>query len=372
MNILIITPDYPDKNRSVYTFVRQLVNQFALLGHRCCVIAPYNVTRNKRFYQFREIEEIERSTSVEVLRPNYLSFSETTIMGFRPSEFFVKNAIKRAMRKLPFTPDVIYAHFWRSGRLVYELAKESSIPLFVATGESVIPNYDISHHYQDFYDYVRGVVCVSSNKRDESVENGLTTNEKCQVIPNAINDNLFKKLDKQECRRMLGIPKNIFVIAFVGWFNERKGVHRVAKAITSIKGEPVYSMFIGGKDEIDCPNILIKDRIDHDKIPAYLNAADVFVLPTLQEGCCNAVIEAMACGLPIISSDLPFNWDVLNTSNSILVNPKDIGQISEAIVRLRDNRQLREKLSNGALSSAQNLTIEKRADTILRFIESKI
>ena len=372
MNILIITPDYPDNNRSVYTFVKQLVNQFALLGHRCCVIAPYNVTRNKRFYQFREIEEIERSTSVEVLRPNYLSFSETTISNFRPSEFFRTMAIKKALRKLPFTPDVIYAHFWSSGRFVFKFAKNNNIPLFVASGESVIPNNDISPQYKEFYDYVSGVICVSSSKRDESVSKGLTRMEKCQVIPNAINASLFRKQDKQECRRILGIPNDYFVVSFVGWFNERKGVHRVAQAITSIKGKTVYSMFIGGKDEIQCPNILVKDRIGHEKLPTYLNAADVFVLPTLNEGCCNAVIEAMACGLPVISSDLPFNWDVLNDSNSILVDPKDIGQIADAIVRLRDDKELRKKLSEGALLSAHNLTIEKRADTILKFVESKI
>ena len=63
---------------------------------------------------------------------------------------------------------------------------------------------------------------------------------------------------------------------------------------------------------------------------------------------------------------------MLNDSNSILVDPKDIGQIADAIVRLRDDKELRKKLSEGALLSAHNLTIEKRADTILKFVESKI
>ena len=87
----------------------------------------------------------------------------------------------------------------------------------------------------------------------------------------------------------------------------------------------------------------------HEEVPLYLNAADVFVLPTLHEGCCNAVVEAMACGLPVISSDLPFNWDVLNKGNSIMVNPNSINEIRDAIVEMRDNNVKRMQLSQGAL-----------------------
>ena len=80
----------------------------------------------------------------------------------------------------------------------------------------------------------------------------------------------------------------------------------------------------------------------------------------------------MACGLPVISSNLPFNWDVLDESNSIMVNPENIDEISDAIQLLRDNVLLREKLSDGALQKATDLTISKRADAILHFIEEKI
>ena len=110
----------------------------------------------------------------------------------------------------------------------------------------------------------------------------------------------------------------------------------------------------------------------HDDVPLYLNAADIFVLPTLQEGCCNAVIEAMACGLPVVSSNLPFNWDVLNRDNSIMVDPLNVEEIKQAIIKLRDNLQLRTSMNRAAIEKAKELTIQERAKKIITFIQERM
>lgn len=369
MNILIVTQDYPDAKRSVYTFVKELVDQFALMGHCCCVIAPYSITQNKAFYKYRKKEG-----NVIVLRPNHLSLSNWSFFGFRPSLFFRKRALNKALNDLPFVPDVIYAHFWRSGREIYPYAKNKGIPLFVATGESQIPTSDVSLAFKDFYNYVRGVICVSTKNLVESVNNGMTTKEKCIVLPNAINNNIFNLQNKELCRNKLNIPSNAFVVAFCGAFIHRKGVGVLSAAIDSIKEEDVYSLFMGRSlgEEPSCRNILFKGPVPHNDLSTYLNASDIFVLPTLNEGCCNAIIEAMACGLPIVSSDRSFNWDVLDSSNSILINPEDSSQVAAAIVRLRDDKDFRKVLSLGSLKKAGMLTIERRASKILEFINNKI
>jgi glycosyltransferase involved in cell wall biosynthesis len=95
------------------------------------------------------------------------------------------------------------------------------------------------------------------------------------------------------------------------------------------------------------------------------------VLPTLAEGCCNAIVEAICCGLPVISSDRKFNYDVLDESNSIMVDPLDVGAISQAIKELKDNPDLRDKLSKGALDKAKDLTISQRAKKIISFIKQQ-
>lgn len=374
MNICIISYKYPGKhNTSDYAFVKQLVDAIAQLGHHCHVIAPFNISHYHRFSVPND-EYRQGKGVVTVYRPGYLSFSNFHIGGFYPSMWFHDKALNRAFRMMDATPDAIYCHFWRSGYMGYRFAKSRNIPLFVASGESEIkkmfpPKSDVTQ----FATYVKGVICVSSKNRNESVELGLTVEEKCIVLPNAVNKDLFHKIDKKACRMRLGFPVEGFIVAFVGWFIERKGPVRVAEAIKRIDGEKVYSIFIGkGNQTPDCNNILFKGPLQHGQVPEYLNAADIFVLPTLHEGCCNAVVEAMACGLPVVSSNRPFNWDVLNSSNSILVDPTSVEEIASAIQSLRDDKDLQQRLSEGALKKAESLTIDKRSMAIMHFIAERL
>ena len=81
----------------------------------------------------------------------------------------------------------------------------------------------------------------------------------------------------------------------------------------------------------------------------------------------NAIVEAMACGLPIVSSNLPFNDDILEDKNSIRINPMSVDEIRDAVIRLKDS-DIRDKMGNNAWYTAQGLSIEGRAEKILKFI----
>lgn len=351
--------------------MKQLVDEFARQGHKCVVIAPFKMFRKDKDYVYKEEQHIGCNTVI-IYRPKYFSVSDIKVFGRHVSTVIKEHAICKVLKEMDFMPDVVYGHFWPSAIAGYKYAKSNHIPLFVATGES-----DIQMIFQDikyagqFCGNVEGVVCVSTKNKTESIELGLTTEEKCKVFPNAIDNKLFFKRDKIEVRKQLGLPLDKFITVFVGTFKSSKGPDRVSEAIDSIQEQDVYSVFIGdGILMPSCKNMLFCGRLQHSQIPQYLNAADVFVLPTLAEGCCNAIIEAMACGLPIISSNMPFNWDVLNDSNSILIDPLNTKQIAEAIKKLRDDKALRESLSQGALKTAAFLTIDKRANNIVEFLMS--
>ena len=77
----------------------------------------------------------------------------------------------------------------------------------------------------------------------------------------------------------------------------------------------------------------------NEYLPVWLNAADVFVLPTTAEGSCNAISEAIFCGLPVISSDIPEIREQVPTGKAILINPLDIQAMADAIREVKSNPQ---------------------------------
>ena len=143
------------------------------------------------------------------------------------------------------------------------------------------------------------------------------------------------------------------------------------------KDKTIKSVFIGKPIEGQtrkpkCNGTLFCGTLPHKEVAKYLNAADVFVLPTLAEGCSNSIVEAMACGLPIISSDLAFNWDILDETNSILINPMNVDEISNSIIKLKDSPHLRQSMSASSLIKTKELTIEIRVKKIIDFIKQQV
>lgn len=253
------------------------------------------------------------------------------------------------------------------------MGKKYNKPSFIAYGECSLDQELCNYSLDDIIrgvEGVSGIVAVSTKNKDELLKHHVVDKEKIEVFPNSINQSVFYHMDKSEAREKLGFQQDAFIVAFVGYFIDRKGPLRLSEALSRIHG--VKSVFIGsGEQEPNCDGILFKGRLPHNEIVTYLNAADVFVLPTLAEGCCNAIVEAMACGLPIISSDLPFNDDILNEGNSIRVDPMNVDEIQNAINKLWMNKELRTELSKCALQTAKSLTIQSRAESILSFMESK-
>ena len=376
MHILVCSPSFPTSKTIDFVFVDQLCRAFADLGHKVTVIAPQSLTkcyiRHIPIAKKHSVFRTAKGNEIELYRPYYISFGNSGVKLFGNS---YENAVKCAFCKIKQKPDVCYGHFWKSIFSLYPLAKANNIPLFGASGEENVGYYvhETDEFKKEVLNYVSGVVSVSTKNQKECFDLNLVDSNKSVVIPNAIDQTLFRKIDKEQCRKEFGIADDDFVVAFVGQFVPRKGTLRLNEALKKVGDPKIKAVFIGsGSEDPDYDGIIHKGRVAHDEIPKWLNAADVFVLPTENEGCCNAIIEAMACGLPIISTSAPFNYDILNEGNSIMVDCHDINVIAQAIVKLRDNNDLRKQLAEGVLITTSTLSIDKRAQRIVDFIENQI
>ena len=261
----------------------------------------------------------------------------------------------------------IYCYFWHIGLTVAQIVEHTPTPLFVQVSECWLTLQDFMVKPQ-YINRVTGVVCASGKNREESIEANLTDLAKATTIVNGYRSDEFPQMNKTECRANLGFPKDKFIVGFVGGFIERKGVKQLCSALDRF--DDVYSFFIGTGDEPPtCKNILFTGKVPHNQISLYLNAANVFVLPTRAEGCCNAIIEALACGLPVVSSDKSFNDEILNNDCSIRVDEASVDYIYEAIRRIKDDHLLTQKMQTAALKKTKELMIEHRAKAIKAYVE---
>lgn len=376
-HICFIVPSYPTKNDPVYTFVKELICSIADQGVKCSVIAPQSITnyivkkKRKRPYFWRDYTD--KNNKIDIFQPIHAPFLNINLFGLNVSGFLTEKVIEKTFIKEEIKPDILYAHFWHSGVIAGGIGMKQDIPTFVATGESKIwvDSLYSKKKMNESLKSVKGVISVSTKNKLESISLNLTSDNKITVIPNAINNNMFYKINKQNARDSLGIKEDEFIVAYLGAFTDRKGVMRLSKAIEH--ESDIKAIYIGaGELKPMCNNALFIGKLPHNQIYLYLNAADVFVLPTLAEGCCNAIIEAMACGLPIVSSNSSFNDDILNNQNSIRVDSQNIDEITDAINYLKDNVLIREEMSRQSIQIAKELDINNRSYKIMRFIESKL
>ncbi len=384
MKILLASNSYPTPEYPLQAFIGVLCRELVRQGHEVTVIAPcmvlhclrHRISIDKKHY-YDEFEFLGEKKKVEVYRPRIIAPGTGNYKKI--VSWICQKRMSAVALKMKREFDVVYAHFWSSAINLKDYVQKTNSPLIVACGEDKmnLTYLRSKNNIATINCLTSGVICVSSKNKDESIKAGLTNDEKCIILPNAVDSGEFYKLDKWTMRRELGFPLNAFIVVFLGRFNERKGIRRVSEAIRRCNDDTIKVIYIGNgssseKKSIEGPEVIFAGTLVHSDVVRYLNAADVFVLPTLAEGCSNAIVEAMACGLPIISSNLPFNNDILNETNAILIDPMDIEQIEKSLKILKQDDMFRKKLAEGALLSARELTIEKRVSKIIKFIEYRI
>lgn len=373
MHICFIVEGYPYKGDPFMTFVRSLIAEISRKGHKCTVIVPQSISRaiahNLPIRPRHWVDDFGDGFAADIYQPYTISFSK---FGKNFAEKIYTKKVNHVFSKMDSRVDALYAHFWRMGIRASQI--KTDVPLFVASGESIIGN-DVSNELKEkMRERLRGAIYVSKDCYNESIEKGYQKDNSNIIIPNGYNPNEFKPMNRSECRDKLGWDQKDFIVSFLGTFSERKGMDRLSEAIIKANKEEAVSVcFIGrGTVKPKCTNIVFCGAVDHDNVATYLCASDVFVLPTLHEGCSNAIVEALACGIPVISSDLAFNDEILDDSCSIRVDPLKIEQITDALLRLKRDSSLRKELSLGALKKAKSFQIGTRADKILDFINNLI
>ena len=170
-HICFFSDRYPIGYDPTFSFLGELVKSIADLGIICTVISPQNSGRQKSDKTKRpyfRVEKTENGSEISIYHPVFPSISKLSKFGYNDwmRSVVALKCYKEIKEKSSVPVDVIYAHFWDAGAYAIKAANKYNLPLFVATGESIIPNKKrTSVAINKYYANLHGCICVSQKTR---------------------------------------------------------------------------------------------------------------------------------------------------------------------------------------------------------------
>jgi len=200
----------------------------------------------------------------------------------------------------------------------------------------------------------------------------------CQLIPFGVDTGVFRPLDREKCRDLLGIPQENHVLAFRAKTSIYKGSQYLEEALALYHPSRETTLLIIEEKE-GMPEIRLKySRVelgwvsDQYLIAQALSAADVFIMPSIAESFGMMAVEAMACGTPVICFEGTSIPEVIHAPRGGLAVPyKDCGALAYAIGLLLADQCLRESLGrNGVEIVREQYTVDLYVKRHIDFYQS--
>lgn len=388
--LLSISTLYPNRQRPRFgTFVARSLEALARQeAWEVTVINPIGVPPialgRYRALKNAAVDEVENGVSVH--RP---TFPLLPRIGGRINPAMIARSILPLARRLhaeaPF--DMVDAQFfYPDGPAAHQIARALGLPLAIkARGADI--------HYWGGRPYARKAMIRSAESADLllAVCGALAGDMETLGMPPAkialhytgLDRDRFRPLDHVGLRRRIAgelgiaLPDNVPLLATLGALVERKGQRLVLSALESLPD--AHLLLVGeGPDEAALGNQAkirgVADRVhflgsvDHDLLPLLLSAADVMVLPSASEGLANAWIESLACGTPIVISDVGGAREVVTGRNAGLIVERDAGSIAAGVADLL----AAPPAADAVAAAAHRFSWQENARTLGRYYDAAV
>ena len=264
--------------------------------------------------------------------------------------------VRRLKRRAPV--GLIDAHFaYPDGAAAAHLGRWLNLPVTITLRGTEVPH---SHQPRLRPRLTRAltaaarVFSVSESLRQLALSLGASP-DKTEVVGNGVDLQRFHPVDKKTARLQLGLPPAAKLLISVGGLVERKGMHRVIDCLPALLAHQpeLHYLIVGSggaegdmRDALDAQvaRLGLAERVHFlgavapDELKGPLSAADVFVLATRNEGWANVFLEAMACGLPVVTTDVGGNREVVCRPELGSVVPfDDASALQQALARALDH-----------------------------------
>lgn len=309
-----------------------------------CSLKDYLKTNSKQ--HLLSLNDKPDNVEVNIIPLYYLP----TDAGFKKlgEKLFV--SIDRHIAANKIKSGLIHAHFvWPAGYAAARLKEKYNIPCVItAHGYDI---YDLPFrdgvwrskikYALDTADYIITV----SNKNLNCI-NRLDVKTPARVIPNGFSRKLFFPQDSTECRQRLNLPANRKILLTAGNLVEIKGHKFLIEAMGEVakNDDNVFCVIVGGgilRDSLEkqikqlglSGRVLIAGFRPHEEIPLWMNACDIFVLPSLNEGNPTVLFECLSCGKPFVGTNVGGIPEIITSDHyGLLCDPGDPAQLARQIL----------------------------------------
>ncbi|MGE5327317.1 MAG: glycosyltransferase family 4 protein [Deltaproteobacteria bacterium] len=263
---------------------------------------------------------------MESLKTSGVDYDVVFVNG-RASKFNYLRGIAEVRRRvIAKTYDVIYAHFGLSGWVARFQRKVPVVVKFM--GDDVLGQFDwrgritmMGRFYQlssiILARFIEGAIVMSEEMKEK------LRRKDASIMPPGINLEVFRPLDRAECRETLGLDARKKYVFFP-----------YDPAVARKRFDLVQDSVKLARAEVPELEILQVAGIAQQKLPVYYNAADMLLLPSQAEGSPNAVKEAMAVNLPVIVADVGDARELIGPTEGCFIVPREAPAIAEKIVEI--------------------------------------
>lgn len=348
--------------------VAELAIRFANEGFRSVCICPEGSFVEKRIRASGADVEI---CSVEA-KGRYFDKKASAALTTTFQKYSITNVVLHSLRDIW----LVYPALWgrRSTRLI------GICHMFIRNVNKRDPLHRI------LYRRFQHVVALCESQRAELLKCVPLKPVKCSVIPNGVDTQRFRPMRPSiELRQQWKVASGQLVLGYVGRLDRQKGLLELVEAMSLLEAKGRPKLVIVGDETLGEPGfkkeleqlierlslsnqiVLVPARSD---VPEVMNSFDIFVMPSYEEAFGKVLIEAMACGLPCISTNAGGPVEILkNGIIGLLTQPKSATALAATIVTLIQDKALRQKL--GALAR-QTVVEEYDSQTVLNKLQSII
>ncbi len=347
MRVVFIVNGYPTRNHCYHNIFHQTqAEALQACGVDIEIVSPEPwmpacVTRRSPMRHGLLDAPLQQTLNgITIHRPRFFTWPRAAHWGWM--HHFFARAIKRCLR---VRPDIIHAHFaYPCGLAAAGVAREWGIPSVLTLHGSDVNRYP----FVNTFSRTRFIRAIQQTDHVFAVSEALAERTEqlagCRptVLPIGINLEGYSHVcDKAPAREQLGLPADRTIILFVGNILEAKGIRELLAALAQFPSDKVLGVFVGeGAYRRHIPPTeyaLFVGAQPNSKIPLYMAAADMLVLPSYAEGLPTVLVEAGAARLPIIASNVGGIPELLGDDRGMLIPPRQGDSIVAAIRQLMSN-----------------------------------